>query len=294
MSGRETATLKIGGVPIGIEWDPQLGPLSSDRIYDSFLTANQPEVTLRIHRSPAPHIPEPRDQVFDSESHWKFFRTDGRSVVTLQSSRDGGMPYSVAIFDAAFRTGDVYMMGPAWSGVRSAYDAPGALDSTLAQILTICLLSKGRGMLIHACGVEYNGRGYLFAGHSGHGKSTMASLWAEKGLVLNDDRIALRLGPHGFVMYGTPWHGDYKSGLNRSVPLHKCFVLARGERDSAVALTKTAACSMLMARGFLMLWDEEGMEFTMDFVTGLVSEIPTYELSFLPNEEIVDFISCMN
>jgi hypothetical protein len=294
MSARESKTLEIGGVAIGIDWESSLSPLSPDGLYDNFVTGNQPEVSLSIHRGFPPLMPGPGELVFDSQAHWKLFQTNGRSVVTLQTSLDPQVPYSVAIFDSQFRHGDVYMFGPTWSGLGPELDPPGALDHTLMQILTTSLMSKGRGMVVHACGVEHNGRGYLFAGNSGNGKSTMAGLWRNKGLVLNDDRILLRRSEGVIQMYGTPWHGAHKSGLGRGIPLEACFFLDRGESNKAFGVKNAAACAMLLARSFPPLWDDEGMRFTLGFACGLVAEFPTYELIFVPTEEVVDFILCLH
>jgi hypothetical protein len=292
MSFRESTTLDIGGVAVAIDWDGSLGPLSSDGLYDNFVSGNAPEVSLTIHHGFPPISSPPGELLFDSQSHWKLFKTNGRSVVTLESPLEAQAPYCVAIFDGRFRHGDVYRVGPTWSDTGLKSDAPGALDHTLMQILTLSFMSLGRGMMVHACGVEHNGRGYLFAGNSGHGKSTIAGLWRNQGLVLNDDRIVLRRREGVIQMYGTPWHGDHKSGSGRGVPLEECFFLRRGESNKAFAVKKAQACSMLLARSFPPLWDEEAMTFTLDFMGALVSEVRTYELTFVPTEDVVDFILC--
>jgi hypothetical protein len=294
MSLWKSSKLEIGGVVIGIDWDSSLGCLSSDGLYDNFVTVNEPEVSLTVHRGFPPSIARPGQLLFDSQSHWKLFQAGHGSVITLQSSLEAECPYCTAIFDGQFRHGDVYRTGPTRSEAGLKLDAPGALDHTLMQILMVSLMSKGRGMMVHSCGVEHNGRGYLFAGNSGHGKSTMAGLWRNKGLVLNDDRILLRRREGVIQMFGTPWHGDYKSGVSRGVPLERCFILGRAESNKASCIETAAACSMLLARSFPPLWDGEGMGFTLDFTAGLVAEIPTYKLAFVPTQDVVDFILCLN
>ena len=294
MSIQESTRLEIGGIAIGIDWDRSLGSLSSDGLYDNFVTVNEPEVSLTVHHGLPPSIPRPEQLLFDSQSHWKLFQTDSGSILTLQSPLDAEFPYCTATFDGRFRRGDLYRPGPIRSRVGLKLDLPGALDHTLMQILMVSLMSRGRGMMVHACGIEHNGRGFLFAGNSGHGKSTMAGLWSNKGLVLNDDRILLRRRDGVIQMFGTPWHGDYKSGVSRGVPLERCFILDRGESNKTSCIQTVAACSMLLARSFPPLWDEEGMGFTLDFTAGLVAEIPTCELAFVPTQDVVDFILCVN
>ena len=69
------------------------------------------------------------------------------------------------------------------------------LEYPLDELLLQGLLARGRGAEIHACGIaDGSGRGLLFVGQSGAGKTTMARLWeGERGItVLSDDRIILR------------------------------------------------------------------------------------------------------
>ena len=63
--------------------------------------------------------------------------------------------------------------------------------------------------------VDPEGRGHLFVGQSGAGKSTMARFWAgrEGVRILSDDRIILRQIRGEIWMYGTPWHGEARHAL---------------------------------------------------------------------------------
>ena len=59
--------------------------------------------------------------------------------------------------------------------------------------------------MIHASGVYYNGRGYLFSGVSGKGKTTMAGLWDNIGAqVIHDDRLIIRSIDGVYRMFNTP------------------------------------------------------------------------------------------
>jgi ABC-type nitrate/sulfonate/bicarbonate transport system ATPase subunit len=71
-------------------------------------------------------------------------------------------------------------------------------------------LAQSDSMIVHACGVDYEGKGILFVGESGAGKSTLTKIWnQEPGVeILSDDRIIVRkkmintgcMGRHGMVM----------------------------------------------------------------------------------------------
>ena len=84
-------------------------------------------------------------------------------------------------------------------------------DCRTLIFLMINLLGKGRGVLVHSCGIDVNGDGYLFAGNSTNGKSTLAELWKDHGKILNDDRIVIRFWDGQFWMYSTPSLPSQKS-----------------------------------------------------------------------------------
>lgn len=68
--------------------------------------------------------------------------------------------------------------------------------------LSALLLQRGL-MPLHASTVVIGGRGIVFAGPSGHGKSTLVASLAVQGYpVLSDDKIVLRPGPQG--VYASP------------------------------------------------------------------------------------------
>lgn len=63
------------------------------------------------------------------------------------------------------------------------------------------------GVLIHACGLEWNQQAVVAAGKSGDGKSTLAHLGVSAGLSLLSDEV-MQLFPNGYVS-GTPFRSDF-------------------------------------------------------------------------------------
>jgi hypothetical protein len=108
--------------------------------------------------------------------------------------------------------------------------------------------------------------------------------------VLNDDRIIVRENKGAFWMHGTPWHGDFKEHSSRGLPVHKMFFLRHGKKSSCRAKSGAEAVSMLLTRSFPPFWDSEGMAFTIEFCQHLASEIPCYELTFVRDGSIIDFV----
>ncbi len=155
------------------------------------------------------------------------------------------------------------------------------------------LLSQGYGVLVHACGIDDNGKGLLFPGSSMNGKSTMAHLWKDDAEVLNDERIILRQKEGRIWIYGTPWHGEYEEISSKGVVLDKIFFLHHGEINKITLKTGSIATSMILGHCFLPYWEPDGMQFTLDFCARLVETIPCYELGFVPDKNIIDFIRCV-
>jgi hypothetical protein len=136
------------------------------------------------------------------------------------------------------------------------------------------------------------GKGILFVGHSGAGKSTMARLWRGGANVpiLSDDRIIVRKKEGVFWMYGTPWHGEGEFASPSGCPVDAIYFLKHARENKVAKTGEIEAASKLLTCSFPPLWDERGMKFTLDFLSELSKGVPCRELGFLPDEGIVPFI----
>jgi hypothetical protein len=283
--------VEIAGVVVAICSDRLEATVQLGNSYRDFFCDGEPEITLHLQYEGLPPIAlRDEDRVFDSETVWRLFRIGGRNAIVLGAYDSGLPPYQIALFDDEIRRVEVYS-----EPVRRPDGMlPDPLGYLLSQVLMVCLLARARGLMVHACGIDDGGRGYLFAGNSTHGKSTMARLWAGRAAVLNDDRIVLRRREGRFWMYGTPWHGDYTAVSPAGVPLEKLFFLRHADRNRAQRVEPVTAASMLLSRCFLPLWDATGMEYTLDFCAGLAEAVPCYELGFVPDEDVMDFVRCVS
>ena len=91
-------------------------------------------------------------------------------------------------------------------------------------------------------------------------------------------------------MHGTPWHGDFKEHSSHGLPIHKLFFLRHGSKNSSRAKSGAEAVSMLLARSFPPFWDKDGMALAIESCQRLVSQIPCYELTFVPDGRLLDFV----
>ncbi len=224
--------------------------------------------------------------VFDTGSVWKLYRDGDRHRFILSSAAVGPRPYREAVFNAGFTSGEIWLQ-------RAYFDPAGSvfpLEYPLDELLVQGLLVRGRGAELHGCGiVDASGRGLLFVGQSGAGKTTMARLWqgVPGARILSDDRIIVRRAGRGFVMYGTPWHGEAELSEPGSAPLRGVFFLAHDVRNVLVPLTVPEATARLLACGFPPFYDRDGMSFTLGFLGEVAAEVPCQELRFVPDATVV-------
>jgi len=287
--GRKGFTIGIAGVGISFLFDQDLSELDVEATNGVFSTDIGEDIKLHVHHGNVPELIK-KEKIFDSGHTWAFYRSDGKYVLQNDALESGSSHNTYLVLEPDFKSGDIYRSDDSFNQNL----LPDPLGYPLNQILMILLLSRSKGILLHACGIDDRGSGYLFLGNSGHGKSTMAKLWFEKHTtVLNDDRIVVREKNGEFWMYGTPWHGDFKELSPKGLTIHKIFFLHRGEKNLAVFQKGTEAVTMLLTRSFPPLWDKKGMAYTMGLCHRIANKIPCYELSFEPDTRIVDFLRNM-
>jgi hypothetical protein len=290
MKEKELVRIEVAGLVFSLTSAQDGSAIQLDNVYDSFLSTARPAVSVRMHYDGLPRLSLRRgDLRFDSESVWSLYRVERQYAIVLRSQFSGLPAYRIALFDEEVSQVEVYSEARRLPGGL----LPDPLQYPLAEVLMVCLLARGRGLMMHACGIDDRGRGFLFTGNSTHGKTTTARLWREHATVLNDDRIVLRPREGRFWMYGTPWHGDYTGVSPQGVPLEKIFFLRHAEENRARRVAGAEAASMLLARCFPPFWDAAGMGFSLDFCAQLAEAVPCYELGFRPDERAVEYVRCV-
>jgi hypothetical protein len=227
--------------------------------------------------------------VFDAGGHWQLYQEGTSLSFQFVAPHLGPFPYKIARFDLEFTRGEIRLN-------RGCF-APGVplspLDYPLDELLLVNYLAAGRGIEVHACGVlDAAGRGHVFAGHSGAGKTTLARLLAgREGLtILSDDRIILRGTPSGPWIYGTPWHGEAELASPTGGPLAGVYFLQHGLRNALTPVSRAAAAASLFARAFPPLYRREALEFAIGFCGEVAVAVPCQALDFVPDRRVVDFV----
>jgi hypothetical protein len=209
-------SIEIAGIGLSFLFDQDLSEFGVEDIDYEFITDIRPETKLRMHQDSFPQRSKGK-KIFDSGNTWALYRDQGKYVLQDSSSDFDPPPSQLVILESDFKSGDIYI-----NYELNKDFLPDPLGYPLNQVLMILLLSRCKGVMLHACGIDDRGYGYLFLGNSGHGKSTIARLWSEnQATVLNDDRIIVREKNGELFMYGTPWPGDFKELSAKGLAIRK-------------------------------------------------------------------------
>ena len=222
--------------------------------------------------------------LFDSGSVWKLFHDAGGHRIECTSEAYGAGPYKTALFDESFTRGTIVM--------RPDVAHLNPLDYPLDEVLIANLLGRGRGVELHSCGViDREGRGHLFAGVSGAGKTTTARLWqdAARGIV-SDDRVIVRERGAAPWMFGTPWHGEAELSLAGGAPLAGVYLLVQAAQNELRPLPQAEAVARLFRCAFPLFHDAASLDFTLSFLERLAASVPVRELRFTRDPAVVDLV----
>lgn len=166
------------------------------------------------------------------------------------------------------------------------------------QILLARILADRGGCYLHSCGVNLQGKGLLFAGHSEAGKSTMAMMLKGKAEILCDDRIIIRKLPTDnrqpqtkFNIYGTWSHGDVPDISAGSAPLRAILFLKKSEENHVKLLEDkkeiTKRLLNCVIRPFVTVdWWEK----TLVLIKDISDIVPCYELCFNKSGKVVELL----
>ncbi len=176
---------------------------------------------------------------------------------------------------------------------RPGRPAPFALNYPSDQVLLTNRLLRLGAVVLHACGVVVDGRGYVFCGRSGIGKTTMARMWRAKGAtLLNDDRIILRLVDGKVRLFSSPWHGEEREVKAENVPLAALFHLSQAPAHALTLLAGALPGARLVATALAPFYAAEGIARLLEEVDQITAAVPSFDLAFAPDPSVIDLCLC--
>lgn len=161
------------------------------------------------------------------------------------------------------------------------------LNNSLMLLYAFASARSG-ALEMHSSVVMHDGKGYLFLGKSGTGKSTHSRLWLKNipdTELLNDDNPVLRLMPDGSArVFGSPWSGKTPCYKAQDVPVGAIVRIEQAPQNAIRRLNPLEAYASVMAsasafRPFKELSD--GWHRTLESLAAIV---PCYTLRCLPDD----------
>ena len=277
--------LQIGGITIRVRCsDPRVVVRWSGTVSRFLVDAQPAEVELEVNV--LTDVPPRGELLFDSGAVWKCFRDGDGYRIDCETETFGAGPYKVARFDETFTRGTISI---------APHILPlelNPLDYPLDEVLVSHLLGRGRGVELHSCGIiDQQGRGHLFAGVSGAGKSTTARLWEGKSAgIVSDDRVIVREQGGALEMYGTPWHGEAALSLAMQVPLAGVYLLVQAPHNELRELSRADAVAKMFRCSFPPVYDAGSVAYTLQMLDRIAELVPVRELHFTRDPGVVSLI----
>jgi hypothetical protein len=229
------------------------------------------------------------ETVFDGEQGWSMYKKNDEFFIFLNapSFKD---PLWLTRLNEDFSKGSVYYSKVLVTKKEGTSTIFNPASYPLDQILIMHKLSRGTGLLVHAAGIDINGKGLVFPGKSGAGKSTLSRQLIQKyGFKLfSDDRMIIRRVDRNYFTYGTPWPGELGVAQNKGTPLDAVLFINHGTTNRIDRIKPNDALKNIFPMASIPWYNKELIAQTVSFLEEFFKNIPAYNLYFKPHKQIAD------
>jgi hypothetical protein len=140
--------------------------------------------------------------------------------------------------------------------------------------------------------VRGDGRGYLFLGHSGTGKSTHARMWLQAfpdTWLLNDDNPILRVMEDGEVrVYGSPWSGKTPCYNNAYARVGGIIKLSQAPHNQIRKLSLPEAYAYILSSASGLKIERQMTDNMYNTIRDIITQVGCYHMECLPNTEAAE------
>lgn len=143
------------------------------------------------------------------------------------------------------------------------------------------LVAQKHGLLvIHSASILYHNRAWLFAGHSGAGKSTHTNLWKQEygTTILNGDLNMIGMENEQPICYGLPWCGTSNIFTTTSHLLGGITYMKQAPENKVVLLSPDKEQLYLIERLISPSWTKEQMHTNITLSAKIIKQIRSFQL----------------
>lgn len=252
------------------KYEPFLADESGICVFSSELIEQMPDITSKQFIAAGQEVDE-------DMPHAELFEWEGKWLIEMAPLK--GYPVSVYMIVNKEFTDVQFCIFNSWCF---------SVNTVMMMMFALSTARKGN-LLMHASVTIHDGKGYLFLGKSGTGKSTHSQLWINNidGCeLLNDDNPVLRVEDDGSVrVYGSPWSGKTPCYRNLDVPVGAIVNLHQAKKNAIRRLSAPEAYAAVYV-------SYSGYRFIKDIADGLhktnervICTVPVYSLECLPDAD---------
>ena len=248
----------------------------------------EPLFTLTVHAEAPSWLEESRPQwemmtaVDEAPPYYYGYLHEGKTLYEYLMTREVRAGYFV--LNADYTEGDYYPC-PRIGGRTTLFQ----VNTSLMIQYTFATAGLST-LLLHASVTRYEGRGNLFFGVSGTGKSTHSRLWHEYvpgSDLMNDDNPIIRFEEDRCLVYGSPWSGKTLCYRNVVAPVNALVRLEQYPENRIERLQPLQAYASVIAAVSTIRWNHGTMSLLVPTVERVAMTIPCFQLKCRPDEEAV-------
>lgn len=213
------------------------------------------------------------------------------ATITLAGRERAAPLYDPAL---SFHDGSIRFTTPSYTGTIDAQTGRAHLTISSAyaledieyfvRVIYALLAFRAGGLLLHGAGIARDGRGYLFCGYSGSGKTTVARL-SPDDLVLNDDLVVALPDGDRWLLYATPfWNPtQVRPGRITCAPLTALLRLVQNTTVFLEPMGAGQALAEIIANAPVLPADPTLSAALLLRGQQILRAVPAYRLHFLPD-----------
>jgi len=152
---------------------------------------------------------------------------------------------------------------------------------------------KNKSFLIHGAGLKEKNQGYIFAGHSGSGKTTIAQKTPKENL-LNDEAVAIKRVKNYYYAKSTPF-GTYYSNFQKLIKVKAIILLRPSNKTSIWGINYPNSISQIQTHiPFLYNFKNTLRKRTFFLLSELCKNVPVFYAELTLHADIKNIIKLVS